>query len=213
MNQADAKKITDSYNEFLEEEFAASQKQGKALVYDFLSDAWEGFRHGKAEDFEVSPNTGVAKKKLAELGEKLSTLPEGKKYFRKISKIFKDRLAGIQEDRLDWGAAEMLAYATLLEEGHPVRLTGQDVERGTFSHRHAVVKTEDTEEEVITLNLLSDKQAPFSILQLFPFRIRSIRIRIRLLIGMPKWIDNLGSAIWRLLQRSTNYGRSVHHCW
>ena len=57
----------------------------------------------------------------------------------------------------------MLAYATLLVEGHPVRVSGQDVERGTFSHRHAVVKTEDTEEEIITLNLLEENQAPYYI--------------------------------------------------
>ena len=61
----------------------------------------------------------------------------------------------------------MLAYATLLDEGHPIRISGQDVERGTFSHRHAVVKTEDTEEEIITLNNLSDKQAPFTIYNSF----------------------------------------------
>jgi 2-oxoglutarate dehydrogenase E1 component len=105
----------------------------------------------------------VDKKILLELGEKLATLPEGKKYFRKIAKIFEDRLNAIKQDKLDWGSAEMLAYATLLNEGHAVRISGQDVERGTFSHRHAVVKTEDTEEEIITLNLLSDKQATFDI--------------------------------------------------
>ncbi|MEY3727835.1 MAG: hypothetical protein RL098_1303, partial [Bacteroidota bacterium] len=77
--------------------------------------------------------------------------------------IFEDRLAAIESDKLDWGSAEMLAYATLLAEGHAVRISGQDVERGTFSHRHAVVKTEDTEEEVLTLNALKDGQAPFSI--------------------------------------------------
>jgi 2-oxoglutarate dehydrogenase E1 component len=167
MTKEDAKTMNDNYNAFLEEEYSASQKRDKAMVYDFLSDAWEGYRHGKPEDFEVSPETGVSKKKLNALGEKLATLPEGKNYFRKISKIFRDRLAGMKEDRMDWGAAEMLAYATLLDEGHPVRLTGQDVERGTFSHRHAVVKTEDTEEEVVTLNLLSDKQAPFTIYNSF----------------------------------------------
>lgn len=163
LTKADAKKIIDDYNEFLENEYAESKKREKALVYDFLSDAWQGFRHGRDEDFLQSPETGVDKKTLLELGRKLSTLPEGKKYFRKIAKIFKDRLASIEEDRLDWGAAEMLAYATLLTEGHPVRLTGQDVERGTFSHRHAVVKTEENEEEVVTLNMLSDDQAQFSI--------------------------------------------------
>lgn len=159
----EAKKIEDDYNNFLEEEFDTSRKMEKALVYDFLSATWEGFRHGKYADFENSPETGFDKKKLYELGIKLSTLPEGKKYFRKIAKIFEDRMNAVKDDRLDWGTAEMLAYATLLEEGHPVRISGQDVERGTFSHRHAVVKTEDTEEEIETLNLLSDKQAKFSV--------------------------------------------------
>ncbi|MFT4695709.1 MAG: 2-oxoglutarate dehydrogenase E1 component, partial [Urechidicola sp.] len=77
--------------------------------------------------------------------------------------LMKDRQDAIEGDRLDWGSAEMLAYASLLDEGHPVRISGQDVERGTFSHRHAVVITEDAEEEVITLNHLSNKQGKFSI--------------------------------------------------
>ena len=163
----DANKMTASYNEFLEAELDESHKHKMACVHDFLSETWSEYRHGTDKDFEKSPNTGVSKKKLLALGEKLSTLPDGKKYFRKISKIFKDRANAIKEDRLDWGSAEMLAYATLLDEGHPVRISGQDVERGTFSHRHAVVKTEDTEEEVITLNNLSDKQAPFTIYNSF----------------------------------------------
>jgi 2-oxoglutarate dehydrogenase E1 component len=163
LNKDEAKKIEEEYNNFLETEFENSRKMDKALVYDFLYATWEGFRHAHDEDFAHSPNTAVDKKKLYELGIKLSTLPEGKKYFRKIAKIFEDRMNAIKNDTLDWGTAEMLAYATLLDEGHPVRLSGQDVERGTFSHRHAVVKTEDTEEEVITLNHLSEKQAEFTV--------------------------------------------------
>jgi 2-oxoglutarate dehydrogenase E1 component len=74
-----------------------------------------------------------------------------------------DRLAMVENDQLDWAMGEKLAYATLLDEGHPVRISGQDVERGTFSHRHAVVKTEDSEEELIMLNQLSDTQARLDI--------------------------------------------------
>lgn len=159
----DAKKLEDDYNQFLEVEFDASRKNEKALVYDFLSQIWEDYRHGTAKDFEQSPETGIDKQKLYDLGIKLSTLPEGKKYFRKIAKIFEDRLNAFKNDSLDWGSAEMLAYATLLVEGNHVRISGQDVERGTFSHRHAVVKTEDTEEEIETLNLLSDSQAKFEV--------------------------------------------------
>ncbi len=158
-----AKAIENEYNTFLETEHEISRKNEKALVYDFLQKAWEGFRHSKHEDFQKSIETGVNKDALLELGRKLATLPEGKKYFRKIAKIFEDRLNAIEGDKLDWGSAEMLAYATLLAEGNPVRISGQDVERGTFSHRHAVVKTEDTEEEVITLNNLKEGQAPFSV--------------------------------------------------
>jgi len=67
------------------------------------------------------------------------------------------------ENRLDWTMAEHLAYGTLLEEGYDVRISGQDVERGTFSHRHAVIKVEDSEEEVLLLKKISDNQGNFYI--------------------------------------------------
>ena len=81
LSKEDAKKFEDSYNEYLESEFEISRQSDKALVYDFLSQTWEGYRHGKLVDFEASPETGVDKKKLVELGTKLATLPDGKKYF------------------------------------------------------------------------------------------------------------------------------------
>lgn len=168
LSKEEASNYLAAYQEFLESEYAESAKMTKATVYDFMQEEWKDLTRAVKTDFETSPETGVAKDTLLELGRKLATLPEGKKYFRKIEKIFKDRLAAIEGDKLDWGSAEMLAYATLLEEGHPVRISGQDVERGTFSHRHAVVKTDDdSEEEVVTLNLLSDKQAPFNIYNSF----------------------------------------------
>lgn len=159
----EAKTIEEEYVNYLEAEHEASKQMEKAVVWDFLKQTWEPYRHSTPEDFIKSPETGVNKERLLELGRKLATLPEGKKYFRKISKIIDDRLNAIENSQLDWGSAEMLAYATLLAEGYPVRISGQDVERGTFSHRHAVVKTEDTEEEIETLNLLTDDQAPFTI--------------------------------------------------
>jgi len=157
--QADA--LESEYSNYLDSEYEFARKNDKAQVFDFLSATWTNFRHATQEDFLASPTTGVPKELLLVLGRKLSTLPANKKYFRKISKIYEDRLAAIENDKLDWGTAEMLAYATLLNEGHSVRISGQDVERGTFSHRHAVVVTEDTEEEILPLNHLSDHQAKF----------------------------------------------------
>ncbi|MGB0933154.1 MAG: 2-oxoglutarate dehydrogenase E1 component [Lishizhenia sp.] len=163
LSNDEGKKIGKEFTEKLQTRYDESKKKETTVVTNFLSKAWEDYRYGKFEDFDKSPNTSFDKKKLIELGVKLSTLPEGKKYFRKVEKLFKDRKNMIETDSLDWGTAEMLAYATLLVEGHPVRISGQDVERGTFSHRHAVVKTEDTEEEIMTLNLLDEKQADFTI--------------------------------------------------
>lgn len=163
LSKEEADKLASSYQEFLEAEYVESMSQEKATVFNFMKEEWEGIETASPADFEKSIDTAISKKKLLELGRKISILPDGKDYFRKTKKIMNDRLEAIESDKLDWGSAEMLAYATLLEEGHPVRFSGQDVERGTFSHRHAVVKTEDTEEEIITLNLLSDKQAPFTI--------------------------------------------------
>lgn len=158
-----AEKLEGVYGDHLEKEFEEAKNVEKAFVWDFLSTTWKDFRKSEANDFVQSPETGVKKTALLELGKKLATLPEGKKYFRKISKIFDDRYKAITEDKLDWGSAEMLAYATILAEGKPVRVSGQDVERGTFSHRHAVVKTEDTEEEIVTLENIKEKQGKFSI--------------------------------------------------
>ncbi len=147
----------------LDEHHDASKEQSKAYVKHFLEETWKGLSPAKPSDFDKSPNTGFDKKKLISLGQKMSTLPKDKKIFRKIQKLMDDRLDMIKSDKLDWGMGEMLAYATLLDEGFPVRMSGQDVERGTFSHRHAVVKTEDTEEEIIPLNHLREGQAKLSI--------------------------------------------------
>ena len=163
LDVAEGKEIEETHLNHLEKSYEASKKREKAVVLNFLEDTWRGYRHGKLADFDQSPLTGIAKGKAIDLGTKLATLPSDKKYFRKITKLLNDRLEMLESDKLDWGMAEMIAYASLLDEGHPVRISGQDVERGTFSHRHAVVKTEDDEQEIITLNLLSKKQAKFHI--------------------------------------------------
>jgi len=159
----DGQRYETEHLDSIEVSYDKSKKQSKAEVLNFLEKAWKGYRHGTKEDFDQSPITAVTKDKAIELGKKLATLPEDQKYYRKIKKLLNDRIDQINNNALDWGTAEMLAYATLLDEGHPVRMSGQDVERGTFSHRHAVVKTEDNENEIVTLNLLSENQAKFDI--------------------------------------------------
>lgn len=164
IDQAHADQVKKAFEDHLEGCFEKSKASSKTYVKHFLEETWKDIRKASDKDFEVSPNTGVDKKKLTEIAKKITTLPTGEKYFKKTEKVFEDRQKMIESDKLDWAMGELLAYATLLEEGHPVRISGQDVERGTFSHRHAVVKTdEDQEKEFITLNTISDKQAKLTI--------------------------------------------------
>ena len=147
----------------MEQGFEEAKTMELSVVDDFLMELWEGYRPAKDEELTTSPKTGVAKKKLVDLATAMNTLPDGPKFFRKVKKLMNDRLGMIERDQFDWAMGEMLAYASLLVEGHPVRLSGQDVERGTFSHRHAVVKTEDSEEEVILLNELKKGQSRMAV--------------------------------------------------
>ena len=151
------------FDDMLQERLAEAKQIEKAKITNFLEEVWKDFRKSKKEDFVKSPDTGYDEKKLIQLAKKINYLPEGKKFFRKILKLFDDRLAMLESDKLDWAMGELLAYATLLQDGYSVRISGQDVERGTFSHRHAVVKTEDDEEEVIPLRLISEDQGKFDI--------------------------------------------------
>ena len=151
------------FDDMLQQRLDDAKQIEKAKITNFLEEVWTDFRKSKRNDFENSPPTGVEKSKLLLLAKKMNSLPAGKKYFRKIVKLFDDRLKMIESDKLDWAMGELLAYATLLDEGKSIRISGQDVERGTFSHRHAIVKTEDDEEEIVPLNLLNDHQGKFEI--------------------------------------------------
>ncbi|MBX7051579.1 MAG: 2-oxoglutarate dehydrogenase E1 component [Flavobacteriales bacterium] len=164
VDEAYGDQVKKSFESMLDTKLEIAKTMKVAQVKHFLEETWKNIRKATTDDFEKSPDTGFDKKKLTALAKKISTLPEGEKIFAKTAKVFADRLKMIEDDKLDWAMGELLAYATLLEERHPVRVSGQDVERGTFSHRHAVVKTdEDHEKEFILLNQISDKQAKFSV--------------------------------------------------
>jgi 2-oxoglutarate dehydrogenase E1 component len=141
-----------------------ARKRSLTVISPFLGDQWKHIRASKLTDFEQSPETGVAEKRLKEIAKVLYTVPEGMSFFKKMEKLLNDRRNMIEKtDSLDWGMAELLSYGSLLMDGNPVRFSGQDVERGTFSHRHAVLKIEDSEEEYVPLSNLSAKQANFQI--------------------------------------------------
>ncbi|MDC7996491.1 2-oxoglutarate dehydrogenase E1 component [Gilvibacter sediminis] len=143
------KKLESDYKSELEEDLEASRKREKTVITEILADDWEDYILGDIDDIKRPVNTSFNREILDSLAKGISQLPEAKKFMRKIQRIVEDRRKRYFEgDNLDWAMGELLAYATLMHEGFNVRITGQDVERGTFSHRHAVIKTEDDAEEI-----------------------------------------------------------------
>lgn len=164
IDTAHATEVKNRFEAMLDAKLEIAKSMKMANVKHFMEETWKGFRKATEADFEQGISTGYDKKKLTALAKRISTLPSDEKFIAKTAKVFSDRLKMIDDNKLDWAMGELLAYGTLLEEGHPVRISGQDVERGTFSHRHAVVKTdEDREKEIITLNTISEKQAKFTV--------------------------------------------------
>mmetsp|Transcript_39402 Transcript_39402/g.92015 ORF Transcript_39402/g.92015 Transcript_39402/m.92015 type:complete len:933 (+) Transcript_39402:644-3442(+) len=133
-----------------ESDFEAS-KTYKTEQKDWLSSHWNGFK-SPAQMSRIRP-TGVDIDILKNIGKALGSVPEDFKLHRQIMKIFQARAKSVETGKgIDWGTAELLAFGSLLLEGNHVRITGQDVQRGTFSHRHAVVKDQKTEHEYTPLN-------------------------------------------------------------
>ncbi|MBL7954670.1 MAG: 2-oxoglutarate dehydrogenase E1 component [Flavobacteriales bacterium] len=155
-----AREMEESFTRMLDDRLNEAKQVRVGRITNFMEERWKGFKRAEPKDFAKSPATGVKKEVLQLIGEKLSSLhPDGKQFFSKLEKILGDRKRMMETGQLDWSMGELLAYGSLLVEGHPVRFTGQDVERGTFSHRHAVVKVEDSEEEFIHLKHIQEGQA------------------------------------------------------
>lgn len=150
--------LESNYKSKLEEEFDKAKQEEKAQVIPILQEEWSDFSYGDREDMMADVNTKFDLDELTELAKLITKLPEDKKIMRKTARLFENRnKMFFEKNELDWAMGELLAYATLLKEGHDVRITGQDVERGTFSHRHAVIKVEDSEEEIVPHNQINEE--------------------------------------------------------
>jgi 2-oxoglutarate dehydrogenase E1 component len=155
--------IEDEFNALLEANLEEAKDVDRAHIENFLETTWKDYRKAVPEDFEQSITTAYNLDHFNELCDKLVSLPEDKKFYRKTIKLNKDRQSMIENDKFDWAMGELSAYGSLLQEGVNVRLSGQDSQRGTFSHRHAVLTVEDSEERYVPLKNLSDDQAKFSV--------------------------------------------------
>lgn len=123
-----------------------------------LDNRWAELRYAQDGDFENSPKTGISKESIDKIAVALSKLPENFVALKQIEKVLADRRGYFENGSLNWATAEALAYGSLLVDGNPVRVSGQDVQRGTFSHRHAVLHEANTNESYISLNHIQPEQ-------------------------------------------------------
>ena len=158
------KEVDHDFRQMLEMKFDESKKIEKNVITQFMEEEWRDYRMATPEDFHESPDTSFDKEALRQIAKTITTLPGDKKFFSKVQRLLKQRWEMVDtRDSLDWGMTELLAYGSLIHEGYNVRVSGEDSERGTFSHRHAVIKAEDSEEEVILLNQIEGREGRFAI--------------------------------------------------
>ena len=149
----------ETFRNHLDTELEASRLKEFTIITPIMQNEWKGLEHiASQQDMLLKISTSYEREKLDALAQLITTLPEDKKFINKITKIIKERHnLYFEQNKVDWGMAEHLAFATLLSEEHDVRLSGEDVGRGTFSHRHAVVKEEESEESIIPLSRIKEQ--------------------------------------------------------
>lgn len=164
LSEARAKELEDSFNDFLQERLDEVKQKELPYEYQDTEKAWRELRKRvDVHEAELYPDTGVELKQVDKVLTALMDLPEDFHALKKMNRLFKSANKLIDSNQMDWALAELTAYGTILAEGKDVRMSGQDVKRGTFSHRHAVLQDVKLDAEYNRLSRISDKQGEFRI--------------------------------------------------
>ena len=158
------KEMQEEFKSMLELDFDEAKKIKHNVITPFMEKEWVDYPSAEPGEMLHPVDTTFDLDKLKDIAKHITTLPEGKKFLKKTVRLMGDRAAQVFErNAIDWGMGELLAYGSLLAEDYNIRISGEDVERGTFSHRHAILKVEDSGEEVNLLNEYPGKEGRFAI--------------------------------------------------
>jgi len=158
-----AREMEKKFRSELQGKLEMSKLDGPTRASNFVGDIWSNYKAVTEKAVETSPKTAITAKDFDRLTAKITEMPSDFKPLRKIDKLFKDRAGMVESDKLDWAMGELMAYASLVDQEFAVRMSGQDVERGTFSHRHAIIKSEDSEQEYAPVANIREGQGKFEI--------------------------------------------------
>ncbi len=161
ITEAESKSMVDEFNKYLEDAFEAT-KSYKPNKADYLEGAWTGLKVASGD--ERRGETYVTDADLQKLGKLLSTVPDGFNANPKIARLLGQKAKMFEDGKgIDWATAEALAFGTLLQQDYAIRLSGQDVGRGTFSHRHAIIYDQENENKYIALQNVKPDQRAFEV--------------------------------------------------
>ncbi len=164
VDAAMAKEVEDVYWKKLQERLDEVKQHPIPYKLQPPEQAWKDLRHAVPEDFDQSPDTSVTREQAEMLFDRILNIPEDFTPLRKIRKLLEEKVKSFHENKtIDWATGELMAYASLLAEGKDVRMSGQDVQRGTFSHRHAILHDEKTNKTYNRLSKIKESQGRFYI--------------------------------------------------
>jgi 2-oxoglutarate dehydrogenase E1 component len=164
VTSGEVEKMKADWRSHLDTELEAAQSY-RANKADWLDGRWAGFKRAETDDEPRRGHTGVAIEKLKEIGQKITTLPKDFHLHKTLTRFIDNRHKSIETGaNIDWSTAEALAFCSLMLEGHPVRLSGQDSERGTFSQRHSVLHDQETDARYTPFNHLGDGAARYEVI-------------------------------------------------
>ncbi len=164
IDESKAKEINATFKKQLQDRLDEVKQNPLPYKPQKIEEEWQHLRRSQLEDFYESPDTSISKEMVDKVAKALTTIPQGFKPLKQIEKMLKDRKSAFFDKKeLGWAEGELLAYGSLLAEGKLVRFSGQDVRRGTFSHRHSYLFDANTNEPYCNLNHIQEKQEPFRI--------------------------------------------------
>ncbi|MTI39984.1 2-oxoglutarate dehydrogenase E1 component [Fulvivirga lutimaris] len=164
INESEIAKIETDFKNLLQDRLTEVKQKPLPYKPQKIEEEWEQLKRATTKDFDKSPDSSVTQTTIDKVATALTTLPKGFKPLKQIDKLIKDRKANFFDKKeINWADAELLAYGSILNDGKIVRMSGQDVKRGTFSHRHAVVFDANTNESYCNIDHIDKGQQPFRI--------------------------------------------------
>ena len=210
VSEAEVEKMRADWRAKLDIEQEASQGY-KANNADWLDGRWADIKAAHDQDDPRRGITGVDIAELKDIGEKITAVPQGFHAHRTIQRFLDNRRKAIETGQdIDWATGEALAFCTLMLDGHPVRLSGQDVERGTFSQRHSVLIDQENEDRYIPFNELGRKQARYEVVNSMLSEEAVLGFEYGYSLAEPNALTLVGGAVRRLRQRRAGRVRPVH---